>query len=111
MVCVGADETLLILSGGRRRLKLGSRAIARQGDVLRAVGVQRAKVCSAPTRHPHTFSMPARAILVSGASGLVGSALVPELEHSGHRVVRLVRRDPANANERRWNPSAHLFDE
>src|SRR5450759_1087848 len=55
--------------------------------------------------------MPPRTILVSGASGLIGSALVPELERAGHRVLRLVRRDPHNANELRWNPSAHLFDE
>jgi uncharacterized protein len=55
--------------------------------------------------------MPPRTIVVAGASGLIGSALVPELERLGHRVVRLVRRAPAAANELRWNPSAHLFDE
>src|SRR5258708_2756301 len=55
--------------------------------------------------------MPSRAILVSGASGLIGSALVSELERVGHRVLRLVRREPRGANELRWNPSAHLFDE
>ena len=55
--------------------------------------------------------MPPRTILVSGASGLIGSALVPELERAGHRVLRLVRREPRGANELRWNPSAHLFDE
>jgi uncharacterized protein len=52
-----------------------------------------------------------RTILVSGASGLIGSALVSELEGLGHRVLRLVRREPRGANELRWNPSAHLFDE
>ena len=50
-------------------------------------------------------------IVVSGASGLIGSALVPELERAGHRVVRLVRRDTRNSGEMRWSPSAHLFDE
>ena len=44
-------------------------------------------------------------VLVSGASGLVGSALVPALESSGHSVVRLVRRGPVAANEIRWDPS------
>jgi len=43
-------------------------------------------------------------VLVSGASGLVGSALVPELEGAGHSVVRLVRRAPA-ANEVRLDPA------
>ena len=55
--------------------------------------------------------MLSRTIVVSGASGLVGSALVPALERAGHRVLRLVRREPGTANEIRWTPSAHLFDE
>jgi len=37
-------------------------------------------------------------VLVSGSTGLVGSALVAALEGAGHSVVRLVRRTPA-ANE------------
>lgn len=37
-------------------------------------------------------------VLVSGSSGLVGSALVAALEGAGHSVVRMVRRTPA-ANE------------
>ena len=56
-------------------------------------------------------SMTSRKVVVSGASGLVGSALVPELEKAGHQVARLVRRDTRNSKELRWNPSAHLFDE
>lgn len=44
-------------------------------------------------------------ILVSGASGLVGSALLPALEAGGHSVVRLVRRAPVAANEIQWDPS------
>ncbi len=46
-------------------------------------------------------------VLVSGVSGLVGSALVPALESAGHSVVRLVRRDPA-ANEIRWDPGSGI---
>ncbi len=41
-------------------------------------------------------------ILVSGASGLIGSALVPELEAAGHTVRRLVRRQPRSAQEISW---------
>ena len=48
-------------------------------------------------------------ILLSGASGLVGSALAPFLSARGHDVVRLVRRAPA-AGEARWDPSAHHID-
>jgi uncharacterized protein len=44
-------------------------------------------------------------IVVSGGSGLIGSALVPELRAAGHEVVRLVRREPAADDEIRWDPS------
>lgn len=49
-------------------------------------------------------------IVVSGASGLVGSALVPALEAGGHGVVRLVRRPPVGARELEWNPAAGTLD-
>jgi len=42
--------------------------------------------------------------LISGASGLIGSALVPSLESQGHEVVRLVRRKSRGANEVPWDP-------
>jgi uncharacterized protein (TIGR01777 family) len=46
---------------------------------------------------------------VAGASGLVGGALVRSLEADGHRVRRLVRREPQSAEEIRWDPrSARL---
>jgi uncharacterized protein len=54
--------------------------------------------------------MAPRTIVVSGASGLVGSALVPALEREGHRVLRLVRHEAGSQSEIRWNPSARLFD-
>jgi uncharacterized protein (TIGR01777 family) len=42
-------------------------------------------------------------ILISGASGLIGSAVVPALEADGCEVTRLVR-GPGSANELRWEP-------
>jgi len=48
-------------------------------------------------------------IVLSGASGLIGSALVPFLAARGHEVVRLVRRPPA-AGEARWDPAAREID-
>ncbi len=43
-------------------------------------------------------------VAVTGSSGLVGSALCALLTTGGHRVVRLVRRAPRRADERRWQP-------
>ncbi|MCU1501230.1 MAG: Epimerase [Ilumatobacteraceae bacterium] len=42
---------------------------------------------------------------MSGASGLIGSALNDRLRSSGHTVTALVRR-PAGAGEIRWDPAA-----
>jgi uncharacterized protein (TIGR01777 family) len=49
-------------------------------------------------------------VAVTGASGLVGSALVPALEAAGHEVVRVVRRTPERAGEVVWDPSASKLD-
>lgn len=44
-------------------------------------------------------------ILVTGSTGLVGSALIPSLKAEGHQVVRLVRSEPKDAaTEIYWNP-------
>jgi uncharacterized protein (TIGR01777 family) len=50
-------------------------------------------------------------VLVSGASGLIGSALVPRLTEAGHRVTRLVR-PPARANgdARVWDPESGALE-
>jgi uncharacterized protein (TIGR01777 family) len=49
-------------------------------------------------------------IAVSGASGLIGSALVRELEAAGHEVVRLVRGRPAGPGAVAWDPDAGTID-
>ena len=45
-------------------------------------------------------------ILVSGSTGLVGSALVPFLLTGGHQVARLVRSQPTAGGEVPWDPAA-----
>jgi uncharacterized protein (TIGR01777 family) len=49
-------------------------------------------------------------IAVSGASGLLGSALVPALRDRGHEVVRLVRREAQSADEVSWDPATGSLD-
>ena len=48
-------------------------------------------------------------IVVSGASGLIGTQLVAKLSSSGHEVVRLVRRSP-KPGEIQWNPKSGTLD-
>ena len=45
-------------------------------------------------------------ILISGSTGLVGTALVERLGGAGHRVERLVRRAAARPDEIQWDPDA-----
>ncbi|MFJ2817909.1 TIGR01777 family oxidoreductase [Streptomyces sp. NPDC087294] len=49
-------------------------------------------------------------IVVAGASGLIGGALVRSLTADGHAVVRLVRRAPQGSDEVRWDPEAGQVD-
>ena len=50
-------------------------------------------------------------VAVTGASGLVGSALVPFLTTGGHRVTRLVRTKPKAGDDAiRWNPAKGTID-
>ena len=44
-------------------------------------------------------------VLISGATGLIGNALIPELEAGGHRVTRLTR-SPRSADDVGWDPEA-----
>ncbi|OCB53988.1 TIGR01777 family protein [Mycobacterium vulneris] len=45
-------------------------------------------------------------IAITGASGLVGSALTVFLSTGGHQVIRLVRHTATKPDERQWNPDA-----
>lgn len=42
-------------------------------------------------------------ILISGASGLVGTHLIPTILAKGHEIYRLVRKTPQNSDEIQWN--------
>jgi len=49
-------------------------------------------------------------IAISGASGLIGSALVGHLKSEGHTVQRLVRRAPVSPDEIQWDPKTGFVD-
>jgi uncharacterized protein (TIGR01777 family) len=48
-------------------------------------------------------------VLIAGASGLVGSAVIPSLEREGAQVTRLVR-SSAGAGEIEWHPNRDQID-
>ncbi len=49
-------------------------------------------------------------VVVTGASGLIGSSLVPALVGEGFEVLRLVRRAPKSAEEVQWDPEGMTID-
>lgn len=55
------------------------------------------------------MSLPQR-VAITGASGLIGSALVGHLKAEGHTVQRLVRRKPVAPDEVTWDPIAGSID-
>jgi uncharacterized protein (TIGR01777 family) len=54
--------------------------------------------------------LPPQRIAVTGASGLIGSALVGYLKSQGHTVQRLVRRAAVSSEEITWDPVAGTVD-
>ena len=54
--------------------------------------------------------LPPQRIAITGASGLIGSALVGYLKSQGHTVQRLVRRPALSGEEITWDPIAGTVD-
>lgn len=55
------------------------------------------------------MSLPQR-IAVTGATGMIGSALVGHLKSEGHTVQKLVRRPVVSSDEIAWDPKAGTID-
>jgi hypothetical protein len=49
-------------------------------------------------------------LAITGASGLIGGALISVLRADDHEVLQLVRRTPRTAEEHRWDPQHHRID-
>lgn len=49
-------------------------------------------------------------VVISGSSGLIGTALAEGLRRAGHRPIRLVRRPATNSDEIEWDPVGGQLD-
>jgi uncharacterized protein len=49
-------------------------------------------------------------VAVTGASGLIGTALTRRLREAGHQVLRLTRSEPTEPDQVRWDPGAGRLD-
>lgn len=49
-------------------------------------------------------------VAITGASGLIGGALIEALRADGHEVLKLVRRTPRTVDEHRWDPRHRRID-
>lgn len=49
-------------------------------------------------------------VLISGASGLIGTELAKQLAELGHTPIKLVRRTPTASNEVFWDPKNGVLD-
>jgi uncharacterized protein (TIGR01777 family) len=100
--CVLRDRVSYALPGGSACDLLAGRAVRRRLEKLFAWR-------QTTTRDDLRFGLDhagARRlrVLVGGASGLIGRALVPLLRTQGHEVLRLVRREPRGPDEVEWRP-------
>lgn len=106
--CALEDEVDFELPGGALGRLLGGRAAFAQ--LQRLFRFRHARVRRDLERHARVGDEGTRRVVVSGASGLVGSNLVPFLTTGGHRVERLVRRPPRGDDEIAWAPARREID-
>lgn len=74
------------------------------GAALRSTFVYRHRQLAEDLAAHRAAGVQPMTVAVTGASGLVGSALSAFLSTGGHRVISLVRRPASNDFERQWNP-------
>lgn len=84
-------------------LRLGAAAVER--EVRRMLAYRHSLTSDELAMHAGTAHRPRLHIAITGASGLLGSALGPALTAGGHRVTRIVR-GTAGPGEISWDPAA-----
>ena len=82
-------------------VRLGRARLAR--ELERVLAYRHAVTAADLAMHQGTAARPRLNIAVTGASGLIGSILIPALTAGGHRVTRVVRGSP-RADEIGWEP-------
>jgi uncharacterized protein (TIGR01777 family) len=88
-------------------LRLGAAWVER--ELRRMLAYRHALTADELAMHASAAHQPRIHVAVTGASGLLGSALVPALTAGGHRVTRIVR-GPAGPGEVAWDPAAGQLD-
>ncbi len=78
-------------------------------DLARMFAFRHARTRDDLRRHAEHPGKPLT-IAITGASGMVGSALVPFLTAGGHRVRTIGRAGPGQHADIRWNPAAGTID-
>lgn len=107
-VSVLEDRIVWALPGGPIATALGEPLVRRMLDGMFAY---RHRITAGDlASHAGCEEGRAASVLVSGASGFIGSALVPFLTTGGHRVVRLVRGAPPDPDAVAWDPSRGVLD-
>jgi ligand-binding SRPBCC domain-containing protein len=88
-------------------LRIGSALVER--ELRRMLAYRHALTVDELAMHAGVAQRPRIHVAVTGASGLLGSALVPALSAGGHRVTRIVR-GVAGPGEISWDPAVGRLD-
>lgn len=88
-------------------LRIGRALVER--ELRRTLAYRHALTVDELAMHASVAQQPRMHVAITGASGLLGSALVPALTAGGHRVTRIVR-GVAGAGDVSWDPAAGRLD-
>jgi uncharacterized protein (TIGR01777 family) len=105
------DEVLFDLPFGRLGRALGGKSATR--TLERLFRYRHDTTVNDVETHRRYEALPRMKVLMTGSSGLVGSALRSFLTTGGHEVVRLVRRErvrPESPDCRVWDPLVDVID-
>lgn len=106
--CLLRDEIHYGLPGGAVGAALGERRIRR---TLQRVFRYRHRTTADDLRlHAAHRTRPRLTVALSGARGLIGTALDALLTTGGHRTLRLVRRPAAGPAEVQWDPTRGVLE-